>query len=203
MYDTLNRIPLFAVSANLNPNAADILQVFIDSNTATIEDLIEEDVVPFNRFFTAREQGSLVRDEMVLKLVEAFPDSIYLPTSWDLHLINVAAISLTLPAFQVKPGKLHRIAEMNLNQLRWMPESEGGSALYTAVSVAGATDIVRYIHSVEPKLIRAYGICTHAIKSFEEIRSLAPQAVGMEDNDGNNLLHAFCQRLEESGREDM
>ena len=101
MYDTLNRIPLFAVSANLNPNAADILQVFIDSNTATIEDLAEDDVVPFYRFFTAREQGSLVRDEIVLKLVEAFPDSIYLPTSWDLHLINVAAISLTLPAFQV------------------------------------------------------------------------------------------------------
>lgn len=107
---------------------------------------------------------------------------------------------------------------MDLDQLRWMPESEGGSALYTAVSVAGATDIMRYIHSVEPKLvlsvtpneqtllhmkIRAHGICTHAIKTFEEIRSLAPQAVGMEDNDGNNLLHAFCQRLEESGREDM
>jgi hypothetical protein len=101
MFDLLNRIPLFAVSANLNSNAADILQVFIDSNTATIGELIVDDVVPFDRFFTAREQGSLVRDEMVLKLVEAFPDSIYLPTSWDLHIINIAASSLTLPAFKV------------------------------------------------------------------------------------------------------
>ena len=102
MLDILNRRPLFVVSSNLNPNAVDILQVFIDSNTATIEELTLDDTVPFLRFFGARDQGSLVRDEMVLKLVEEFPGSIYLVNSSDTCIINMAAASLTVEAFQVK-----------------------------------------------------------------------------------------------------
>ena len=99
MVDNFERQPLFAVSANLNPNAIDILQVFIDSNTLTIEDLTLDDSVPFIRFLTSRAK---MTDEMVLRLIEAFPDSIYLPDISGRCLIHLAPIWLSTQAFQVR-----------------------------------------------------------------------------------------------------
>ena len=107
---------------------------------------------------------------------------------------------------------------MDLDQLNWIPDETHGSAVWIAIRV-NRNDIVRYIHSVNPALLLSvtmsnqsalhvkishFGSCTNAIGSFEEVRSLSPpEAVIFTDEDGNNLLHAYCERFELSGGTDL
>ena len=107
---------------------------------------------------------------------------------------------------------------MDLEQLYWMPETHGGTAAYSATQSI-RPEILRYIHSINPGLLLSitpskqsvlhvvvsnWGCCTDFIELFKELLSLAPaEVLEKEDTDGNNLLHALCYRLEESGQEDM
>eukprot|EP01035_Chromulina_nebulosa_P033834 gene33834-45319_t len=180
--------PLFMIDLSIDPAAPEMLKYLIDAAPETLQMRNNLGNLPLHEFASYNLEDS---SNIIATLIDAYPEALDIANNDGELAIELAAQSASTEVFQV-------IVE------RTNPNKVNESVMYGAVREGNQRN-VEYLHSIKPELLllkfRGKTPLHVAIDTFgrsgnhgvfiQSVSSLAPEALTMTDNSGNNLLHEY------------
>ena len=183
-------IPLHVLGSNGNPAVPEIVNVFVQAAPETVKEENNEGSFPLHVFASSR---NIFDSSSIATLIDAYPEALRFSNS-DGRPIDIAANEACTEVLQ---SIVERTDLDNLD----------ASVCHSAVSYC-KLEKIHYLYSIKPELLLEkfegktslhVAIGNHGRRCYDRafiraVASLAPQALTMTDDDGNNLLHTLVSR---------
>ena len=202
MCNVKGETPLCCVARNSSVQAPEILTALIEAAPHTVS-LNHKGTLPLHRFISIDGDyeyecaDKRITKELVLILLEAFPNAVNIPDADGWYPIHVAALESTVDILRI-------ITEANPEHLSKTNPTTRSVAHFAANSGCLST---RYIHSMMPELFHTvddqhqtplhFAIermqASVTVDQIELLANLVPETANNVDIHGNNLLHTLVE----------